>query len=673
MEETHLSVRPQRRVSLAAGLRTEVLGAGVLVLDPPSGRLHRLSGEAASRVGALVEAGGGWVPDDELTAALLGAGILAARDRPSRRQVLGMAAAGGGLVALGIVTSALPSAAQAQSVNPNLPVPSAVAATALDGASDVSWVEPVAAPLGFDEGLVAPMSTYTYDVFNRVANPSAPLEWVYAGTTGGSSFRVTGLTNGVEYEFAVATVSGTARSELSDAASATPALQAPAAPVALEVTEATSATLEVAWLAGPVDPANSAADSYTLTWGLASGGDTTSVSGLTSTSRVVPNLTNAETYRFVVEATNTAGTSSESVEARGVPVGANEFAPRVPTPVGPVTAVTTTATTATITVDGTAGATYETSTNGGASWDVQSTNPFTISGLSTTTDEVTTLNVRKTAGSTVTGAVIDLVRRSLSFSSDDVALFINPLGDARIAEVDLDLHGAQGGRGGRDYGQVGSNSQRPARIITTVGLDANETLLFAVGRGGQGGVCNQGNGAVAAVGGTNPLGAGLYAGGLGGLPGISGTSGGGGGGGAASVVYRAATDTFIVAGGGGGGGGAGCAGGYDNYAPWQDGLPDGTNGGQGKQAYFGSAGDGGGGGGGGGGVVGGRGGSADGTPCGEDAGRQGDDGVSSGGGISAPPVDLDPGTPESTTGRAGTGLDGIAEITYQEIDDIRSV
>jgi subtilisin family serine protease len=169
-------------------------------------------------------------------------------------------------------------------------------------------------------------------------NAQASLTWtasagatsyaVLRSTTSGSGYTTvasnltatnyvnTGLTNGTPYFFVVTATNTAGTSVNSNQASATPTgVTIPAAPTNLAAT-AGNAQASLTWTA------SAGATSYTVRRSTTSGGGYTTVaSNLTATNYVNTGLTNGTQYFFVVTATNTAGTSSNSNQASATPTG----------------------------------------------------------------------------------------------------------------------------------------------------------------------------------------------------------------------------------------------------------------------------------------------------------------------------------------------------------------
>lgn len=156
---------------------------------------------------------------------------------------------------------------------------------------------------------------------------------------------------------------------------------------------------------------------------------------------------------------------------------------------------------------------------------------------------------------------------TLSFSYEAaLETFVVP---DNVSEITISLRGAQGGRGGSDYGIRPAEAGYRGLVTGTIPVSAGQQITVAVGQRGADSTrtgCTKGVNASSgdsfeAVGGTNPI-AGEFAGGNGGSPGPAGCSGYGGAGGAATVVLiGTAADPdvagTIVAGGSGASGGNG--------------------------------------------------------------------------------------------------------------------
>ena len=188
-----------------------------------------------------------------------------------------------------------------------------VTATAGNAQATVSW-QP------FPDG--QPITSYT--VHNSFASNGILVPDVIVGPTPGTtivptSVVVTGLTNGVTYQFEVAATNSAGTSPFSAPSnSVTPfAPTVPAAPTNVSAT-AGNATAQVAWTASASD-GGSAITSYTVT--ALVGGIPTTITATacgTCTGANVTGLTNGTTYTFTVHATNAVGDSPESAQSNAV-------------------------------------------------------------------------------------------------------------------------------------------------------------------------------------------------------------------------------------------------------------------------------------------------------------------------------------------------------------------
>lgn len=188
-----------------------------------------------------------------------------------------------------------------------------VQATAGDSQATVSWTE-----------LAGGGAVTSYTVHNSFASNGTTVPDVIIASPAGStvpatSALITGLTNGVTYQFEVSAANDFGVSPFSSPSnSVTPhAITVPGAPSAVTAT-AGNAQAGVSWTV-PADDGGSPITSYTVTalvGGVATGTPVT-VSA-PATSAVVTGLTNGTTYTFTVHATNGIGSGTESAPSNGV-------------------------------------------------------------------------------------------------------------------------------------------------------------------------------------------------------------------------------------------------------------------------------------------------------------------------------------------------------------------
>ena len=168
-------------------------------------------------------------------------------------------------------------------------VPTAVAASPLDGGAMVSWTAPTYVGTGVSDYLV-------------VASPGGTTCWWSSGPT---TCTMSGLTNGTKYTFVV-----TAFNEIGagppSGASASVLVGAPQAPLNV-VASPRDRSVVVSW-DGPVSGA-ATPNTYKVT---AVPGGKTCIAAAPVTSCTVSGLFNGTSYTFVVAASNTTGTSSPS-------------------------------------------------------------------------------------------------------------------------------------------------------------------------------------------------------------------------------------------------------------------------------------------------------------------------------------------------------------------------
>ena len=417
-------------------------------------------------------------------------------------------------------------------------VPQSLTATALDAAVDLDWVP---ASTG------GPATEYEVQYRTSAVGGGSAGSWSQSVTTSGTTREITGLTNGVSYDFRVRAV-WTNPATNPFANSGRPGFNS--------AVYGTTGTRQTAWI--PAD-------------------------GSGVTVAAVP-----------------LAVASESAAP----------APQPQPPVTDVTTGPSEAT-ITTDVANFAGQTYEYSTNNGSSWttaSVSSGSPtFTVSGLSGVADSTHIILVRRRNGASETGrSRVTLTRRIKTYGSGQIYAVAFPAGSSGPRQVGYSLIGGAGGSGGNDSNSGGA----PGSVGDVNGLlpvGSGDSVQIAVGSGGTNGTSTQSLSAspVGGAGGVNPLSGTQYKGGVGGAVGRAGASGRGGGGGAASVlrvVSNGVPTLMVVAAGGGGGGGADSRSGGGGQAgqSYSTAASD-TNGGEGARPSNIGNDDGGGGGGGGGG------------------------------------------------------------------------
>ena len=152
---------------------------------------------------------------------------------------------------------------------------------------------------------------------------SEPTTWTtFAdGTSTSTSTTVTGLTNGLSYNFRVSAINSVGTGAASSTATATPALNAPSAPQSLSASIVASGQISLSW-AAPASNGGAAITDYLVEYKLASEPTTwtTFADGTsTSTSTTVTGLTNGLSYNFRVSAINSVGTGAASSTATATP------------------------------------------------------------------------------------------------------------------------------------------------------------------------------------------------------------------------------------------------------------------------------------------------------------------------------------------------------------------
>lgn len=235
----------------------------------------------------------------------------------------------------GMATLVLKPGASAPPTAPS--APSAVTATAGNGAATVSWNAPA------NGG--SPITSYTVTPY---IGSTAQTPTTVTGSPPPTSTTISGLTNGSTYTFTVTATNSVGSSAASSPSNAvTPTAPTPPdAPTNVTAT-AGNASATVSWTA----PSNGGAaiTRYTVTPYIGTTPQTaTTVSGSPpATSATITGLTNGTAYTFVVTATNSAGTGPASSAS-------NVVTPTAPTAPGPPTGVTATAGSGSATVSWTA-------------------------------------------------------------------------------------------------------------------------------------------------------------------------------------------------------------------------------------------------------------------------------------------------------------------------------
>lgn len=152
---------------------------------------------------------------------------------------------------------------------------------------------------------------------------SEPTTWTTFsdGTSTTAATTVTGLTNGLSYNFRVSAINSVGASTPSSTATATPVLSAPSAPQSLAATSGVSGQSALTWSA-PVTNGGAAITDYIVQFKLNSEPTTwTTFSDGTSasTGATVTGLVNGSTYNFRVAAVNSVGTGVVSSTANATP------------------------------------------------------------------------------------------------------------------------------------------------------------------------------------------------------------------------------------------------------------------------------------------------------------------------------------------------------------------
>ena len=185
--------------------------------------------------------------------------------------------------------------------------PTGVVATPGDQQVVVSWNAPAS-----DGG--SPITGYTVTAIG----PGGPLTPATVAA-GASNTTVSGLTNGTTYSFTITATNAVGSSAAAVSAAVTPA-GAPGAPTAVNAV-AGDQQVTVSWSAPTID-GGSAITGYTVTPSGPGGPLTSIVVGGSTTTVVVPGLSNGSTYTFSVTAANDAAGSPAAVSGSVTPAGA---------------------------------------------------------------------------------------------------------------------------------------------------------------------------------------------------------------------------------------------------------------------------------------------------------------------------------------------------------------
>ncbi len=313
-------------------------------------------------------------------------------------------------------------------------VPTGVTASAGDGQATVSWIAPKGQP-------ITSYTVHNSFASNGIAAPDVIVSAQPGSTVVSTTATITGLTDGVSYQFEVLATNAQGSSAFSTPSNTvTPqAVTVPGAPTGV-VASAGNASATVAWTA-PANNGGSAISSYTVTafTGGAAAGIAVTVAG-SSTGAVVSGLTNGTAYTFSVHATNAIGNGPES--AQSLPVTPAVPAATVP---GAPTGVVANAGNASASVawiapannGGSAITSYTvTALVGGAPTAITVTVPGTstganVSGLTNGTTYTFTVHATNSVGNSVESAPSAPVTPVAPFSPPDVAVSLS--GPASVA------------------------------------------------------------------------------------------------------------------------------------------------------------------------------------------------------------------------------------------------
>ena len=255
--------------------------------------------------------------------------------------------------------------------------PSAPTVTATSASSvSVSWSEP-------DDNGAAITS---YDLHYRVTGTS---DWTLVSDQTGTSYTITGLSLGTEYEVQVRATNTVGDSDWSTSGTATTPSTVPDTPATPTVTVRSATSLLVSW--SEPDDNGDPITGYDLQYRETGTSDWTQVSDETGTSYTITGLSLETEYEVQVRATNTVGDSDWSSSGTATTTSTVPYAPAAPT----VTALSATSTSVSWSAPSDDGGETitgydlqyrETSTSDWSQVDDETGTSYTITGLSAGTE-----------------------------------------------------------------------------------------------------------------------------------------------------------------------------------------------------------------------------------------------------------------------------------------------